>query len=125
MNWGFSTPDFGVAAICHRRQDIVAFTKGLDAFPIVNFSAYSGLSHSDTLELAPLNSCNWADHLLKQGRLTNYTVVYPEWRKQWPERPDGKIPKGVGQVLYGACSKHKVLSRSRRRGAFAGPIADE
>jgi hypothetical protein len=47
---------------------------------LVNYDAHHDLGYPNTK--GEVDCGNWAGKLLEEGRVKNYTVVYPAWRKQ-------------------------------------------
>jgi hypothetical protein len=85
--------------VCESHQEIVDFTKDLASFDIINFDAHQDVNYGghDTY----LNCGNWAGYLRDIGQMRSYTLVYPSWRIQHPEREDGWLPGGIDRVVYG------------------------
>lgn len=87
--------------VCDSHKDIVTFCKALyegTKFNIVNLDAHHDYSYG---QLVKLDCGNWAGMLRKQKRLANYTLVYPKWRKEFPESDDAKHLSDINRVIYG------------------------
>ena len=87
--------------VCESHEQIVEFTKDLDAFDVINFDAHHDINYWRDHPLGELNCGNWAGHLRAQGRLKFYTLVYPTWRYRQPENEAAWLPTGIDQVFYG------------------------
>jgi hypothetical protein len=88
--------------ICDSHKDIVEFTKDLESFNVINFDAHHDVRYDDaTSELPELDEGNWAAHLSRSRKLKSYTLVYPKWRLQRPERADLYLAPQIERVVYG------------------------
>lgn len=81
---------------------IPEFLKQWDKVNLINFDAHHDAGYN---QVRVQDCSNWAHFLRKQGKLHDYTLVYPKWRKQEPE---SHIPKHVDRVIYGDWPNGKI-----------------
>ncbi len=58
-----------------------------NVYDIVNFDAHHDINYGRSLDVLKqkFDCGDWAGHLMLNKRIDNYTQVYPEWRKKFPE----------------------------------------
>ena len=82
--------------IAETHADLYHILSGCGPVAIWNFDAHHDLgygSHNEVLECG-----NWASHLLKEGRMHEYHLVYPEWRKGVPETKSEHMTRSQKRV---------------------------
>lgn len=92
---------FTPLCVCDSHKDIMALCDHLyegSSFNIINLDAHHDYSYG---QLIKLDCGNWAGMLRKRKRLKNYTLVYPRWRKEFPESEDPKHLSQIDRVVYG------------------------
>jgi len=69
--------------IAETHVDLYHILSGCVSVSIWNFDAHHDLGYEN--DNRRLNCGNWANHLLKEERMGEYHVIYPSWRKEFPE----------------------------------------
>jgi len=69
--------------IAETHADLYHILSGCGPVAIWNFDAHHDLGYGNSER--NLDCGSWANHLLKEGRICEYHVVYPQWRKEFPE----------------------------------------
>jgi len=67
---------------------------------IYNFDAHHDAGYGE--ETTPLDCGNWAEHAKLMNPNAQYTLIYPKWRIETPEKgmSNGNRPAAVDQVFY-------------------------
>jgi len=81
--------------IAESHLDILQIGKIFKESTIWNFDQHHDLCYGDKQPTKP-DCGSWAGHLIKEGVISEYNVVYPEWRKQEPEN----IPEIKANYYY-------------------------
>jgi hypothetical protein len=87
--------------IVDSHKDMVQFASSITKGPVdvINFDAHHDFHYGDS-KCRLLNCGNWVGWMKRKKLLREYTLVYPEWRKEHPE--GHKFPKGcIDKVMYG------------------------
>jgi hypothetical protein len=91
---------------------------------VINFDAHHDLGyHGDDFKKDYSPSCgNWAMQLLRQQRMDQYTLVYPDWRSEVPEPGADKLLPRYQKHLPGinVCSWREWRRQRRRPRKIAG-----
>ena len=74
--------------ICESHADLYKVAKILPSCELWNFDAHhdSGYENFETVECD-----NWVNFLMREGCLTSYNLVYPQYRKEFPESAEMKV----------------------------------